>query len=121
MILSTVPGMLVLARAGIHELSRFTCAIFADLAMRGFAISFATMLRTTLSDPLLHFFDMLNSAKDSALCSSNNRTIKQITISVPTIPYPNIITSSVLQAGMMVARRKAGVCPVRHVQLYTAT
>ena len=43
MILSTVPGMLTLGCSGIRVVSRFISAIFADLAMRGFSISFLTL------------------------------------------------------------------------------
>jgi hypothetical protein len=43
MILSTIPGMVVLGGSGIRALSRFSAVILADLAMRGFAISFRTL------------------------------------------------------------------------------
>ncbi len=48
MILSTVPGMVVLGCSGIRAVSRFSSAILADLAMRGFAISFLTLARVAL-------------------------------------------------------------------------
>jgi hypothetical protein len=53
MILSTVPGMVVLGCSGIREVSRFSSATLADLAMRGFAISFVTLTRVAVSDSLL--------------------------------------------------------------------
>ena len=49
MILSTVPGIVVLGCSGIREVSKFSSAILADLAMRGFAISFVTLARVALS------------------------------------------------------------------------
>jgi hypothetical protein len=45
----------VLSCSGIREVSRFTSAIFADLAMRGFAISFVTLARVASSDRVLLF------------------------------------------------------------------
>jgi len=45
MILSTVPGMVVLGRSETRAISRFRSAILADLAMRGLAISFLTLAR----------------------------------------------------------------------------
>ena len=48
MILSTVPGMVVLGRSGIRAVSRFSSAILADLAMRGLAISLLTLARVVL-------------------------------------------------------------------------
>jgi len=55
MILLTVPGMVVLGRSGIRAGSRFRSAIFADLAMRGFSISFRTLARVVLSASFLFF------------------------------------------------------------------
>jgi hypothetical protein len=52
MILSTVPGIVTLGCSGIREVSKFSSAIFADLAMRGFAISRLTLA----SDALPVFF-----------------------------------------------------------------
>jgi len=49
MILSTVPGMVVLGCSGIRAVSCFSSAILADLAMRGFAISFVTLARVASS------------------------------------------------------------------------
>jgi hypothetical protein len=48
-ILSTVPGMVVLGVAGVREVSIFSSAILADLEMRGFAISFLTPSRVVFS------------------------------------------------------------------------
>ena len=48
MILSTVPGRLVLGCSGIRAVSRFSSAILADLAMRGLAISFLTLARVAV-------------------------------------------------------------------------
>ena len=53
MILSTVPGMVVLGCSGIRVVSRFSSAIFADLAMRGFPISFVTLARVALMSSFL--------------------------------------------------------------------
>jgi hypothetical protein len=39
----------------IRAVSRFSSAILADLAMRGFAISFLTLARIALSDSFLAF------------------------------------------------------------------
>ena len=55
MILSTVPGMDVLGCSGIRVVSRFSSAIFADLAMRGFPISFVTLARVALPGSFLAF------------------------------------------------------------------
>ncbi len=56
MILSTVPGMVALGCSGMREVSRFSSATLADLAMRGFAISLLTLARVALADS---FFDFL--------------------------------------------------------------
>ena len=55
MILSTVPGMVVLGCSGTRVVSRFSSVVLADLAMRGLAISFLTLARIALSDSLLVF------------------------------------------------------------------
>jgi hypothetical protein len=55
MILSTVPGMLELAGSGIRVVSSFSSAIFADLAMRGFPISFLTRACVLSLDSFLLF------------------------------------------------------------------
>ena len=55
MILSTVPDMEVLGCSGIRVISKFSCAIRADLAMRGFANSFLTLACVAASDPFLCF------------------------------------------------------------------
>jgi hypothetical protein len=55
MILSTVPGMVVLGCSGIRAVSRFSCVILADLAMRGFAISLLTLARVGLPGSFLCF------------------------------------------------------------------
>ena len=56
MILSTVPGMVVLGCSGIRPVSRFSSVILADLAIRGFAISFLTLACVARSDFVLLFF-----------------------------------------------------------------
>ena len=48
MILSTVPGIVMLGCSEIRAVSKFSSAIFADLAMRGFAISLLTLIRVAL-------------------------------------------------------------------------
>jgi len=53
MILSTVPGMVALGCSRIRAVSRFRSATLADLAMRGFAISFVTLARVAVSDSFL--------------------------------------------------------------------
>ena len=53
MILSTVPGMVTLGCSGIRVASRFSSAIRADLAMRGFPISCATLARVALLSSFL--------------------------------------------------------------------
>ena len=55
MILSTTPDMIVLGRSGIRTVSRFSSAILADLAMRGFAISFVMLAYVTLSGSFVPF------------------------------------------------------------------
>ncbi len=49
MILSTVPGTVVLGCSETRTVSRFSSAILADLAMRGFAISFMTLVRVAFA------------------------------------------------------------------------
>jgi hypothetical protein len=53
MILSTVPGMETLGCSEIRAVSKFSSAILADLAMRGFAISFLTLARIAVPDSCL--------------------------------------------------------------------
>jgi len=55
MILSTVPGMVVLGCSEIRIVSRFSSVILADLAIRGFAISCLTLARIALAGSLLLF------------------------------------------------------------------
>src|SRR5579859_1465133 len=55
MILSTVPGMLILGRSGTRAISRFRSAILADLAMHGLAISFLTLARVESISSFLAF------------------------------------------------------------------
>jgi hypothetical protein len=55
MILSTVPGMVVLGCSGIRVVSSFSSAILADLAIRGFAISLLTLARVVLPNFFLAF------------------------------------------------------------------
>src|ERR1700688_10585 len=55
MILSTVPGMLVLGRFGIRPVCSLRCVILADLAMRGRAISFLTLARVASTTSFLLF------------------------------------------------------------------
>jgi len=50
MIFSTVPSIATLGSSRIRSLSRFNSKILADLAMRGFAISFVTLARVALAD-----------------------------------------------------------------------
>jgi hypothetical protein len=54
-ILSTVPGMVVLGRSRVRVVSRFSSIILADLAVRGLAISFVTLARIAVSDSLSAF------------------------------------------------------------------
>jgi hypothetical protein len=49
MILSTVPGMLVLGCSATLAVSKFRSAILADLAIRGFAISFSMLTRVAFA------------------------------------------------------------------------
>lgn len=55
-ILFTVPGMVVLGCSGVHAQSSFSSAILADLAIRGFAISFLTLARVSLPGLLSFLF-----------------------------------------------------------------
>jgi hypothetical protein len=59
MILSTVPGMVVLGCSRIRAVSRFSSAILPDLDMRGFAISFLTLARVELPGFFFAFFAFL--------------------------------------------------------------
>ncbi len=61
MILSTVPAMLALGCSGDRAVSRFSSAILADLAMRGFAISVRTLARVALPDSVSAFFCRMQS------------------------------------------------------------
>jgi hypothetical protein len=57
MILLTVPGTVILGCSGMRAVSKFISAIRADLAMRGFAISFFTLSCVVLSRSfILHRF-----------------------------------------------------------------
>jgi hypothetical protein len=60
MILSTVPGKVVLDCSGIRAVSRFRSAIVADLAMRGFVISFLTLARVESLGVFLVFLCSMN-------------------------------------------------------------
>jgi hypothetical protein len=51
--------MLVLGCSEIRAVSRFSSAILADLAMRGFAISFLTLARVALPGFLPFLFSIL--------------------------------------------------------------
>ena len=62
MILSTVPGMVVLGCSLVRAVSRFSSAIPADLAMRGFAISFLALANVARPDFVLLFFCGMNSS-----------------------------------------------------------
>lgn len=66
MILSTVPGMVVLGRSAMRLVSRFRCVILADLAMRGLAISFLTLARVASLASLLVFLVFLCSMHPSS-------------------------------------------------------
>ena len=60
MILSTVPGIVVLGCSGIRAVSRFSSATLADLAMRGFVISFLTLARVALPGSFLLFLCIMH-------------------------------------------------------------
>ena len=59
-ILSAVPGMVTPGRSGTCVGSKFRSAIFAVLAMRGFAISFLTSARVPLPDSLCALLRAIN-------------------------------------------------------------
>jgi hypothetical protein len=61
MILSTVPGIVVLGCSRIRAVSKFSAAILPDLDMRGFAISFLTLARVELPGLFFSFLDFLRS------------------------------------------------------------
>lgn len=61
MILSTVPGTVALGWSGIRAASRFSSAILADLAIRGFAISLMTLARVALACCFLAFLCSIRS------------------------------------------------------------
>jgi hypothetical protein len=52
--------MVTLGSSGIRVVSRFSSAILADLAMRGFAISFLTLARVALLDSFLAFLCIMH-------------------------------------------------------------
>jgi hypothetical protein len=56
MILSTMPGTGVLGRSGFREVAGFRSANLADLVMRGFAISFWTLIRIASLVAFLRLF-----------------------------------------------------------------
>ena len=55
MILSTVPGTVALGCSRIRRVFRFSSAILADFAVRGFAISFLTLACVALPRAFLAF------------------------------------------------------------------
>jgi hypothetical protein len=55
MILLTVPSTVVLGRSETRRVSRLISLILADLAIRGFPISFRTLARVALPDSFLPF------------------------------------------------------------------
>jgi len=55
MICFTVPEVVALGCSGIRVVSRFSAVILADLAMRGFAISFLTLVCVALASSFLRF------------------------------------------------------------------
>ena len=61
MILSTIPDMVVLGRSRIRVVTSFRSAILADLAIRGFAISFLTLARVALPGLVLLLFGIERS------------------------------------------------------------
>ncbi len=71
MSLSTVPDMMALGCSGIRAVSEFSVAILADLAMRGFPISFSTPARIALLGSFLvfvfsmHYLDIETEAMQS--------------------------------------------------------
>src|SRR5580693_1060002 len=62
MIFSTVPGMEMLGRSTIRPAARFRSMILADLAIRGFAISFLTRARVTSRGSLFAFLCRMYSS-----------------------------------------------------------
>jgi len=56
MIFATVPGMVTVGCSGIRAVSRFSFPSLADLAMRGFAISFLTLANVSSLNSFLAFF-----------------------------------------------------------------
>ena len=55
MISATVPGMVTVGCSGIRAVSRFSFPSLADLAMRGFAISFLTLANVSSLNSFLAF------------------------------------------------------------------
>ena len=62
MILSTIPDMVVLGRSRIRVVTSFRSAILADLAIRGFAISFLTLARVASTSVFLLFLGRIHSS-----------------------------------------------------------
>ena len=75
MILSTVPDMVIVGCSGIRAVSRFSSVILADLAMRGFAISFLTLARVALPDSFLRFVRRIFSTRKSV--TKSRRIVEQ--------------------------------------------
>ncbi|HLW98551.1 MAG TPA: hypothetical protein VKR82_07890 [Candidatus Acidoferrales bacterium] len=96
MILSTVPGMVTLGCSGIRAVSRFNSAIFADLAMRGFAISFLTLVLVEASDSFLAFlWNMANHDIESKAIQSHSAQLRNIgTIPVRSVTFGSAVSKS---------------------------
>ncbi|MHB8486288.1 MAG: hypothetical protein ACYDCM_11275 [Candidatus Acidiferrales bacterium] len=73
MILATVPGMVALGCSGIRPVSKFSSAILADFAMRGFAISFLflTLDPVALPDSFLALLCSIHSDIETEAVQSN--------------------------------------------------
>jgi len=96
MILSTVPGMTVLGGCETLAVSDSSSAILADFDMRGSAISVLTLASIVLPDCLRFFIGLFRIGRGPHTLLMI-QTIKQMTNSVPSSPYPNIVSPSSIQ------------------------
>ena len=79
MILSTIPGTVALACSGFRVVSNFSSATLADLAMRGFAISFLTLAVVAL----LRFFLAFLCSTHTCSHGDGNYTVPFRTVASP--------------------------------------
>jgi hypothetical protein len=93
-----MPGMTVLGFWATLAVSDSSSAILADFDMRGNAISFWMRARISFPGFFLRFFiDSFAAAVVPPHILLMIQTIKQMTNSVPSSPYPNMVPPSSIQ------------------------